>query len=197
MDGSEQLVRAKVVGICTRPWEEGDGLGRLTCAPSCASLHPTPTLSVLVAGWAPISYATCRRHALLHVYAPRCNHSGHRPASGKQMHECNPSQCPRKRLASRNTNHTSLANCLSGPVACGAAKPQDGKVTLRPSVRSCCPSHVTDTPHMSDWPTRLPSHHAHQSHDLVCSQAAAARSSVAIQAHRQDPRQCRSANDVA
>jgi hypothetical protein len=85
MDGSEQLVRAKVVGICTRPWKELDGMDRLACAgPLCFTSH-TPTLSVLVAGRAP--YLLCKMYAFyMSMHGDAIMHrptQRSRPASGE------------------------------------------------------------------------------------------------------------------
>lgn len=153
-------------------------------------------------------------HACTRVYAEQrpAAPSGHAQSSGRTRFyvcTCNQSINPsvvsqsckmqsfpsaRSRLSPRMhpTSSLSLSNNRppwSSGVQCSSQHPLSTlchreKVTSRASVRSCRPSHLTDTPHLSDWAyirlilRFLPP--STQSHDLVCMPPAVAATRARI-----------------
>jgi hypothetical protein len=149
MDGSEHLVRAKSwAGICTR------GMGRLAwpVLPPVLSLHHHPHAFGARGRLGPYLLCSAACMHILHVDALM-----HRltqrslPISREQMHE--------RTQATRFIQHTIIHQWQIAAAVQWRPTQQNsqyGKETPRPSVRSCCLSNVTDTPHMSDWPPISP-----------------------------------------
>ena len=132
---------------------------------------------------------------------------------------CNPSQSPV--LCSSSSSERSIKHLVSSRLACDQEldsidcqqiiNRRRGRVAssaapsptlshhqnCRSSVRSCRPSHLTDTPHLFDWAISVSSYDSyHPPPSLMTSSACRPPLSDSSTHHQDAPRQCHAANDL-